>query len=70
MSTMKKGVLVRCDDWAVHLRPYGKRKFWHRHRKAEAALPRLEAAADEESAAIEAYDDFLEELWREHEQRS
>lgn len=35
MATLKKGVLLPSPDWARHLRPYGKRFFWKRHRKAE-----------------------------------
>lgn len=35
MSTIKKGVLTKAGEWAKHLRPWGKRRFWHQHRKAE-----------------------------------
>ncbi len=34
MATVKKGILTRAGEWWVHLRPYGKREFWHRERKA------------------------------------
>lgn len=34
MATVKKGMLVRAGQWWVHLRPYGKRSFWKKQRKA------------------------------------
>lgn len=34
MATVKKGTLTRAHEWWVHLRPYGKRRFWHRERGA------------------------------------
>jgi hypothetical protein len=34
MSTIKKGTITRAHEWAVHLRPFGKRMFWHRERQA------------------------------------
>ena len=35
MAHVRKGILIRCQEWAKHLRPYGKRRFWHKHRKVE-----------------------------------
>jgi hypothetical protein len=37
MATMKKGILTRNPSYSAfwkHLRPYGKRMFWKRERKA------------------------------------
>lgn len=34
MATKKKGILTRAGEWWKHLRPYQKRKFWKRERKA------------------------------------
>jgi hypothetical protein len=34
MATMKKGILTSAHEWWVHLRPFGKRRFWKRERKA------------------------------------
>lgn len=34
MATVKKGILTRAGEWWKHLRPYGKRQFWKRERKA------------------------------------
>lgn len=33
MATMKKGILTRAPQWAVHLRDW-KRVFWKKERKA------------------------------------
>lgn len=35
MAHVRKGILARCLLWWKHLRPYGKRQFWKKHRKAE-----------------------------------
>jgi hypothetical protein len=35
VSTIKKGILRASSEWAKHLRPWGRRKFWHQHRQAE-----------------------------------
>lgn len=35
MSTVKKGLLTKSGEWAKHLRRWGKRHFWHKHRKTE-----------------------------------
>lgn len=32
MSTKKKGLLTTSLEWAKHLRPFGKRRFWKRER--------------------------------------
>jgi len=34
MSTVKKGVLTYPDEWAKHLRPWGRRLFWKGERQA------------------------------------
>jgi hypothetical protein len=34
MATVKKGILTRPGEWWKHLRPWGKREFWKRERKA------------------------------------
>lgn len=44
MSHVRKGMLARCGEWAKHLRPFGKRIFWHKHRKYENRLARREAS--------------------------
>lgn len=40
MSHVRKGMLAASKEWAVHLRPYGKRQFWGEHRQAEKAEAR------------------------------
>lgn len=35
MSHVKKGHLASSGEWAKHLRPYAKRRFWKKHRVAE-----------------------------------
>lgn len=37
MSTKKKGFLVLDKEYRQHLRKYGRRVFWKRHRKVEKA---------------------------------
>ncbi len=37
MASVKRGVLVKAGEWARHLRSWGKRHFWRRHRMAEKA---------------------------------
>ena len=59
MATVKKGILTRAGEWWVHMRPYGKRDFWHRERRAAERDAR---ARVEETAAINAIDaeiDFM-----------
>lgn len=34
MSTVKKGVLTSSREWAKHLRPWGRRRFWSAERVA------------------------------------
>lgn len=34
MATIKKGILTRAPEWWVHLRPFAKRQFWGRERRA------------------------------------
>ena len=36
MATKKKGMLTLAKEWWKHLRPYQKRQFWKRERKAAA----------------------------------
>ncbi len=38
MSTKKKGMLTTADDWAKHLRKWGKRFFWRGERQAAKTL--------------------------------
>jgi len=38
MSTKKKGLLTVSDEWAKHLRKFGKRLFWKKERQAEREL--------------------------------
>ena len=38
MATVKQGMLVRAGEWWKHLRPFGKRAFWKRQRKAEQRM--------------------------------
>lgn len=40
MATMKKGILTRAGEWWKHLRPYGKRQFWKRERRAAKRVAR------------------------------
>lgn len=34
MATVKQGTLSRAGEWWKHLRPYGKRQFWKKERRA------------------------------------
>jgi hypothetical protein len=34
MATVKKGSITLADEWWVHLRPYSKRKYHKKERKA------------------------------------
>lgn len=34
MSTKKKGLITCAGEWAKHLRPFGKQRFWSRERGA------------------------------------
>jgi hypothetical protein len=38
MATKKKGILAKASEWWKHLRPYNKRTFWKKHRKAEQRI--------------------------------
>ena len=40
MSTKKKGILIVSTEWAKHLRKFGKRYFWKRHRQTTKNLCR------------------------------
>ena len=35
MATVKKGITVKAGEWWKHLRPYGKRLFWKKQRRAD-----------------------------------
>lgn len=37
MATVKKGILAASLEWARHLRPFYKRRFWRKHRRAETS---------------------------------
>lgn len=40
MATVKQGTLTRAGEWWKHLRPYGKRQFWKKERKAQQRASR------------------------------
>lgn len=42
MAHKRKGQLTKTLDWAKHLRPFGKRRFWGAEREAEKRLIRKE----------------------------
>ncbi|MGH7104419.1 MAG: hypothetical protein ACREFJ_18725 [Acetobacteraceae bacterium] len=42
MATKKKGILTRSPEWWKHLRPYVKRLFWKRERRAAKQLAERE----------------------------
>ena len=44
MASVKKGVLVASKEWAKHLRPYGRKAFWHQNRQAERKLAAREVS--------------------------
>ena len=44
MATVKRGVLSLAGEWRKHLRPFGKRLFWKRERRAVKRVCRKEAA--------------------------
>ena len=47
MATKKKGMLTKATFNAMckHLRPYGKRAFWHRERRTAKRLARTDVEA-------------------------
>ena len=47
MSTVKKGVLTKSGEWAKHLRTWGKRLFWKKHRRIEQTTTKKEIKRDE-----------------------
>ncbi len=47
MAHVKKGHLVKAGEWWKHLRPWMKRKFWKKHRKAEQRLIRRDRNVQE-----------------------
>jgi hypothetical protein len=44
MATVKQGTTVPSNEWAKHLRWFGKRLFWKRQRKAHKRHLRKEEA--------------------------
>jgi hypothetical protein len=38
MATVKKGNVTATKEWARHLKPWGKRWFWKKERKAARRL--------------------------------
>ena len=36
MASVKQGTLTSATEWWKHLRPFGKRAFWKRERRAQA----------------------------------
>lgn len=42
MATIKKGLTEQAREWWKHLRPFGKRDFWKRQRRADKAKLREE----------------------------
>lgn len=38
MSYKRRGQLTMSDEWAKHLKPFGKREFWKGERNAEKSL--------------------------------
>jgi hypothetical protein len=59
MATVKKGTLTRAGEWWVHLRPCGKRDFWHRERKAAERDAAARVAEVDGLNAIDAEIDWL-----------
>lgn len=47
MSTIKKGILTASNEWAKHLRPWGKRTFWKSERRTARDTSRKEAKHEE-----------------------
>jgi hypothetical protein len=42
MANVRKGQLLVAADWAKHLRAFGKKHFWRRHRRVEKRVVRSE----------------------------
>lgn len=42
MEKGKKGLLTSSGEWAKHLRPFQKKKFWKSERQAQKRLEKLE----------------------------
>jgi len=38
MANKRKGQLVVTTEWAKHLRKWGKREFWKKHRQEEKKI--------------------------------
>lgn len=43
MATVKKGYVTATKEWARHLRPFWKRRFWKRERREARRLSVSEA---------------------------
>jgi len=43
MSHKRKGVLTVCNEWWKHLRPYMKRRFWKKERRAAKRLAKTDS---------------------------
>jgi hypothetical protein len=48
MAHARKGHLVVALEWAKHLRRFGKKMYWHRHRHAEKKVVRREVVIAKE----------------------
>lgn len=59
MATVKKGILTHAREWWVHLRPYGKRDFWHRERRAAERVIKDRVGEFEHIAEIDREIDFV-----------
>jgi hypothetical protein len=46
MATKKRGILTSSPEWWRHLRPWVKRQFWKRERRAGRAHAKREAVAE------------------------
>lgn len=44
MATKRKGILTTAREWWKHLRPYNKRDFWKRERRAASRAVKREVA--------------------------
>jgi hypothetical protein len=48
MATVKKGMLTYADEWAKHLKPWGRRLFWKGERQAGKQAARNEIRQSED----------------------
>lgn len=61
MSTIKKDILRASSEWAKHLRPWGRQKFWHRERWAERDYIREELRVEPSPTLQKMRDQFRED---------